>query len=366
MGIIAFYNSPSHPHAHPLPLPGLTAATHPSYSLSGIGPPAPAPHSGSNPTAQGLPPSGPAQREQASAQPPTQPTQPVQPQHPAMSGTSPPTAPAPPVLLHAPASPTLRNQGAPLVGMASGQGPLAQPAPQQAPQAQRGPQHPLNALSNVSQTNPGPNGQTQLIAGAGQPTAPGQTQIQGPTNGQGQVNGPGGPILNVGYQTSPHGVELSSHPSHSCIPGLPHQTLGTSDGAQHQVGQANPRYIGSPVPDKTQLGATSLDPQRDDDGAPGRNNSGNRTGINGRNEPPGQSFNKLASTAPLGQQNIPVQRKRYPASVIFPSSSKPLTPDAYNPQDALSYLDQVKFQFQDQPDVYNKFLDIMKDFKSQA
>lgn len=35
-------------------------------------------------------------------------------------------------------------------------------------------------------------------------------------------------------------------------------------------------------------------------------------------------------------------------------------------QDALSYLDQVKFQFQDQPDVYNKFLDIMKDFKSQA
>lgn len=35
-------------------------------------------------------------------------------------------------------------------------------------------------------------------------------------------------------------------------------------------------------------------------------------------------------------------------------------------QDALSYLDQVKYQFQDQPDVYNKFLDIMKDFKSQA
>ncbi|CUS11063.1 unnamed protein product [Tuber aestivum] len=37
-----------------------------------------------------------------------------------------------------------------------------------------------------------------------------------------------------------------------------------------------------------------------------------------------------------------------------------------NVKDALSYLDQVKFQFQDQPDVYNKFLDIMKDFKSQA
>ncbi|KAI9808396.1 MAG: Transcriptional regulatory protein sin3 [Phylliscum demangeonii] len=34
--------------------------------------------------------------------------------------------------------------------------------------------------------------------------------------------------------------------------------------------------------------------------------------------------------------------------------------------DALSYLDQVKVQFVDQPDVYNRFLDIMKDFKSQA
>lgn len=37
-----------------------------------------------------------------------------------------------------------------------------------------------------------------------------------------------------------------------------------------------------------------------------------------------------------------------------------------NQQDALSYLDQVKVQFVDQPDVYNRFLDIMKDFKSQA
>lgn len=34
--------------------------------------------------------------------------------------------------------------------------------------------------------------------------------------------------------------------------------------------------------------------------------------------------------------------------------------------DALSYLDQVKVRFVDQPDVYNKFLDIMKDFKSQS
>lgn len=36
-----------------------------------------------------------------------------------------------------------------------------------------------------------------------------------------------------------------------------------------------------------------------------------------------------------------------------------------NVTDALSYLDAVKRQFEDRPDVYNKFLDIMKDFKSQ-
>jgi paired amphipathic helix protein Sin3a len=37
-----------------------------------------------------------------------------------------------------------------------------------------------------------------------------------------------------------------------------------------------------------------------------------------------------------------------------------------NVTDALSYLDAVKVQFHDRPDVYNVFLDIMKDFKSQV
>ncbi|XP_046857434.1 paired amphipathic helix protein Sin3b-like isoform X2 [Xenia sp. Carnegie-2017] len=35
-------------------------------------------------------------------------------------------------------------------------------------------------------------------------------------------------------------------------------------------------------------------------------------------------------------------------------------------EDALSYLDQVKMQFGNQPQVYNDFLDIMKEFKSQS
>lgn len=36
-----------------------------------------------------------------------------------------------------------------------------------------------------------------------------------------------------------------------------------------------------------------------------------------------------------------------------------------NVQDALVYLDEVKRQFQDKPEIYNSFLDVMKEFKSQ-
>uniref|UniRef100_A0A8C1KJD0 Paired amphipathic helix protein Sin3a n=1 Tax=Cyprinus carpio TaxID=7962 RepID=A0A8C1KJD0_CYPCA len=39
---------------------------------------------------------------------------------------------------------------------------------------------------------------------------------------------------------------------------------------------------------------------------------------------------------------------------------------SFQVEDALSYLDQVKLQFGNQPQVYNDFLDIMKEFKSQS
>ncbi|KAF8336326.1 uncharacterized protein EI90DRAFT_3119621 [Cantharellus anzutake] len=49
-------------------------------------------------------------------------------------------------------------------------------------------------------------------------------------------------------------------------------------------------------------------------------------------------------------------------------STTPVSPGArpLNVKDALSYLELVKVKFSDQPDVYNQFLDIMKDFKSQS
>jgi hypothetical protein len=50
-----------------------------------------------------------------------------------------------------------------------------------------------------------------------------------------------------------------------------------------------------------------------------------------------------------------------PTALAAESVERPL-----NVTDALSYLDAVKIQFTDRPDVYNHFLDIMKDFKSEV
>ena len=54
---------------------------------------------------------------------------------------------------------------------------------------------------------------------------------------------------------------------------------------------------------------------------------------------------------------------RLPTMGSFPVSTQPSQERPLNVTDALSYLDAVKVQFHDQPDVYNHFLDIMKDFK---
>lgn len=85
---------------------------------------------------------------------------------------------------------------------------------------------------------------------------------------------------------------------------------------------------------------------------------------------PGKTENGLPPP-PLSQQgNGQGQAQGQPGSQPPKPSSGTNTPmAAYRPlnvKDALSYLDQVKVQFQSRPDVYNLFLDIMKDFKSQT
>ncbi|KAG0143975.1 hypothetical protein CROQUDRAFT_65528 [Cronartium quercuum f. sp. fusiforme G11] len=76
------------------------------------------------------------------------------------------------------------------------------------------------------------------------------------------------------------------------------------------------------------------------------------------------SVNAPASAAGTTFQSfsLPPQQTNPPAPPTMAAHNyRPL-----NVRDALSYLDQVKLQFQELPGVYNQFLDIMKDFKTQT
>ncbi|EME28827.1 paired amphipathic helix protein Sin3a [Galdieria sulphuraria] len=68
-----------------------------------------------------------------------------------------------------------------------------------------------------------------------------------------------------------------------------------------------------------------------------------------------------AENPSLSPSDEKTNKETSPSSQSAPSSNRKL-----KVEDALAYLEQVKTQFNDQPHVYNKFLDIMKDFKSQA
>jgi paired amphipathic helix protein Sin3a len=68
----------------------------------------------------------------------------------------------------------------------------------------------------------------------------------------------------------------------------------------------------------------------------------------------------MLMSVPQGAQPQSVQQQQQAAQQGQGQGQQPIL------NDALSYLDQVKVQFADHPDVYNRFLDIMKDFKSGA
>lgn len=68
------------------------------------------------------------------------------------------------------------------------------------------------------------------------------------------------------------------------------------------------------------------------------------------------------------QAQVQAHGAAVPAAVSQGVPTRSASTSVYRPlnvKDALSYLDQVKIQFFNQADVYNNFLDIMKDFKSQ-
>lgn len=69
-----------------------------------------------------------------------------------------------------------------------------------------------------------------------------------------------------------------------------------------------------------------------------------------------QQMRSKGASPPLVPQNPPANQQQSPGSSF----------QRLKVEDALSYLDLVKFKFGDRPQVYNDFLDIMKEFKSQS
>ncbi|XP_077324912.1 paired amphipathic helix protein Sin3a isoform X3 [Lithobates pipiens] len=80
----------------------------------------------------------------------------------------------------------------------------------------------------------------------------------------------------------------------------------------------------------------------------------------------------LAAVHGAHHHNAPVPGHGGPGVQSHAHSTPPAAPaqgqqfQRLKVEDALSYLDQVKLQFGSQPQVYNDFLDIMKEFKSQS
>lgn len=107
-----------------------------------------------------------------------------------------------------------------------------------------------------------------------------------------------------------------------------------------------------PTPQSSQLaGAQNGSATIYSNGGPVQNENGSRTFAQhvAQSLPPQQLLGISNSVTPQQPQNGALSQGQQPIL-----------------NDALSYLDQVKVRFQHEPDVYNRFLDIMKDFKSQA
>ncbi|KAL2891509.1 Transcriptional regulatory protein SIN3 [Ceratocystis lukuohia] len=197
---------------------------------------------------------------------------------------------------------------------------------------------------------------------------------------QGREQYPPGP-------TPPHHSNAGSLPIHqpvaSRLPGAIHSPGGLLAGHGSAL---------APIP----LGAPPGSGPASNFGTPIHDQQGRpfQNSVNGPGQhqmyPPMPHNNGPMNNAPMNAQNIPQQpgpgftpgmslqdNQRAISQTQFgpasgghppPPSQGPAIAQGQQPilNDALTYLDQVKVQFHEQPDVYNRFLDIMKDFKSQA
>ncbi|KAI9137913.1 hypothetical protein BKA69DRAFT_1041309 [Paraphysoderma sedebokerense] len=141
----------------------------------------------------------------------------------------------------------------------------------------------------------------------------------------------------------PHMSSSQSHPVPQQLPtssSHSHQSSSTPPDAPSQRSHTASHHMGNPTQGHTSRPPPSMNQHSYDQGPP--------------------SHPSQMQQAPPMHPGAPPPAPPPPGG-YFGGGFRPL-----NVRDALSYLDQVKLQFYDRPYVYNKFLDIMKDFKSQS
>ncbi|KAI1271785.1 hypothetical protein F5Y07DRAFT_381852 [Xylaria sp. FL0933] len=172
--------------------------------------------------------------------------------------------------------------------------------------------------SRISGVIHSPNGLLANLGGSGPPIPLGAPP--------GSVNAFGAPLPNDANRPHPHNAQNASNQMFGAIG-------GPSSGPSGPAGGAGPVFGG---------------PLQQEGARPGQNLPFG-SGGGGAAGPAMAASNAPIPAGSAGSNNGALQQGQQPIL-----------------NDALSYLDQVKVQFADQPDVYNKFLDIMKDFKSQT
>ncbi|TFK75488.1 hypothetical protein BDN72DRAFT_440813 [Pluteus cervinus] len=148
-------------------------------------------------------------------------------------------------------------------------------------------------------------------------------------------------------RVSPPGVREPPPPAHETKPRGPHEDV-TSSKPQFSDGPYRPPPQPQDPPSRPDSTALLLQPNH----TPVQNMA--RDDIPQLPGPHPRSTQPSARTSPVPQPDSGV-----------PSGPSTAGERALDVSDALNYLDDVKMQFQDQPDVYNHFLDIMKEFKSE-
>ncbi|KAK9370509.1 hypothetical protein V1509DRAFT_616003 [Lipomyces kononenkoae] len=180
--------------------------------------------------------------------------------------------------------------------------------------------------------------------------------------------GPNG-SRNQGYYPSLPSISGlgSSGPQHS---GYNLPSLSTTPSAQISHPSQSPSMAQTPLPS---LSSSVVVQQQPIMASPPSTNA--QVPAPQQQQAPGQP-QQLAGPSPIGlhqaaaalsiTQGPPASQTHLSTAAAGSAAQQIAAYRPLNVKDALSYLDQVKVQFQNQPDVYNRFLDIMKDFKSQS